>query len=108
MTYPHPMDDRTGFEATDEEMGLPTGDREMTAPFRSAELPEGETYELTARDHKALARAISYYLGHLQTTGSLLRASGGSLPTELTLMSSDLDELYRRIATSTSIKIEWD
>ncbi len=23
MNYPHPMDDKTGFEATDEEMGLP-------------------------------------------------------------------------------------
>ncbi len=22
MNYPHPMDDKTGFEATDEEMGL--------------------------------------------------------------------------------------
>ena len=40
MTYPHPMDDKTGFEATDEEMGL--GRREARCDCCERMVPRDE------------------------------------------------------------------
>jgi hypothetical protein len=40
MNYPHPMDDKTGFEATDEEMGL--GRREAQCDCCARYVPRDE------------------------------------------------------------------
>jgi hypothetical protein len=34
MTFPHPMDDKTGFEATDEEMGLAMSTKHTPGPWK--------------------------------------------------------------------------
>jgi hypothetical protein len=56
-----------------------------------------EPYELSALDHKAITRAVSHFISHLQSVSRVVRASGGTVPYEISKMSNDLDALYRRI-----------
>jgi hypothetical protein len=56
-----------------------------------------DPYELGALEHKAITRAVSHFISHLQSVSREVRSSGGTVPHELARMSNDLDALYRRI-----------
>jgi hypothetical protein len=62
MSYPHPMDDTTGFEATDEEMGLCRSLREENRILRSAingHLAVIDKYPNATRSLDALEQSIA-------------------------------------------------
>lgn len=77
---------------------------EMMLAEPSAEGP----YELDKHDHEALRRAISYYIGHLQTVGSTVRAAGGTTPRQIVRDVGTLDALYRKVVSAHEITITPD
>lgn len=67
---------------------------------------ERESYELSARDHDAICRALSYYNSYLDRMARDLKRIGVPFPPALARVKLDADELHSRILRSGRVIIE--
>lgn len=78
MAYPHPMDDKTGFEATDEEMGLTPPSDLIQTPEELSEARRVEILRLAVINMQML-KALQDYIALVENVAKTKRLPDSAL-----------------------------